>query len=177
MMNHKVLFGFLVCFLLMGFLSAQEKSFVEKVEYGPTFAENQEVLDSYVYPQLAGGDKHRLTILACYFSYTKGSITKVRNAIKLSDVDSLAFRWQVLSLYNTKAIFHLYIITPGSGILTFTTQEYDLKSNNLAYLSISWQRANWPVDPAAGTYMAIILCDEKDGSASGASRKTALKLY
>lgn len=177
-MKLKIFLILVLCILSAGFSTVREIAFQQKVRLISAFDDSQDVISPYVYPQLAARDKQILTILTCYFTTTNGSSTKVCNVFKLSEIDSFAFRGQVFSLYNTKAVFRLYIITPGSGILKFTTQEYDLTSNRLAYFLISWTSTNWLIEPYTGTYKAIITCDlQRDGSASGAEAETVFKIF
>jgi len=175
-MKHKILFCIFLCFLLIGFSTAQKEAFMDEVELIQTSAEDQEVIDPYVYPQLAAQDTQRITILTSVTSVKVGNYSYVKNYFSLSEIDSLFFQCQVFSLEATKVVFRFLVIHPGSEPSLYFTGEYDFPANNyyLVNLEINPKTVPW----SAGTHKVIVMADlQQDGSASGASSEMYFRLY
>lgn len=175
MVKHKIFLVLVLCILIVGFSTAQEKAFEEKVELIATFGEDQGVIDPHVFPQLAAQDKPKLTLLTCYILTEKNGEYTLTNCFSVSDVDTITFQCQIYSLTKTKAKIHFFFVGPGSGVFWFTTDQYNFKTNSHYSISLGADQSfTW----AKGTYKVIVMVDlQQNGSAIGTTEEMTFRLF
>lgn len=164
-----------LCLLLPGFLTAQQKAFEEKVELIATYGEDHDGTDPYVFPQLAAQDKPRLTLLTCYILTEKDGAYTLTNCFKTSEIDLFLFQCQIYSMIKTKAKFHFICAGPGSGIHWFTSDQYNFKANSHYSVSLGM---NPDISWAKGTYEVTVMVELlQTGSAVGCGDGMTFRVF
>ncbi len=173
-MKLKIFAVLVLCLFLAGFSTAQEIAFEQKVRLIETFDDSQEVIDPYVYPQLAARDKQRLILLTTYIIVEKDGKVELSNCFKPSEVDIIHFNCQICSLMKTKAKIYILLLGPGSGVSIVPGEAITFKANRHYEVSFT-------LDPSlpwqTGIYEAFFVLDyQKSASAVGGEKAMTFRV-
>ena len=166
-MKYKFFVTVALFLLVFSFSQAQTKEIREYYKFGKIIAEEQRSPDLFAQ---AKGDKQRLVLMTCYASAENGTET-FSNCIKLSEVSSINFWFEIFALLKTKMRFHL--TWTGPEYYTHTTEWFEWNKNESSFLIVS-TNTDW----IKGIYTVDIIAEIKEvGSGMGLRRQCVAKYF